>query len=308
VTEAHPLTGRVLEKAGGVYRVETATGVVDASLRGRMKREERSTDRVVIGDQVELETSEGDVFSIARVAERRSALVRRAPGKAPRPKPIVANVDRVVVVFAAARPEPNLRMLDRFLVIAEHSGLPAVVVVNKVETVPRRELETHFASYPAAGYPLLFTSAKTGEGVEELREMVSSGISVLTGPSGVGKSSLANVIEPGLGLRVGEVGVKGRHTTVTARLIRLRAGGYLADTPGLREVGLWEIPPEELDKCFPEFEEHRAECRFAGSCSHTHEPGCGVLEAVERGEIDPGRYESYRLLHAGDEETNPGRM
>jgi ribosome biogenesis GTPase / thiamine phosphate phosphatase len=243
VADAHPLTGRVLEKAGGVYRVETAEGVVDASLRGRMKREERSSDRVVIGDQVELEASEGDVFSIARVADRRSALVRRAPGKAPRPKPIVANVDRVVVVFAAARPEPNPRMLDRFLVIAEHSGLPAVVVVNKAELVPRDELAARFAAYPAAGYDLLYTSVKTGEGVTTLSEIVADGISVLTGPSGVGKSSLANAIEPGLGLRVGEVGVKGRHTTVTARLIRLSAGGYIADTPGLREVGLWEIPP-----------------------------------------------------------------
>jgi ribosome biogenesis GTPase / thiamine phosphate phosphatase len=305
VAETHSLTGRVLEKAGGVYRVETADGVVDASLRGRMKREERSSDRVVIGDQVELEASEGEVFSIARVAGRRSALVRRAPGKAPRPKPIVANVDRVVVVFAAARPEPNPRMLDRFLVIAEHSGLPAIVVVNKAELVPRDELTARFAAYPAAGYDLLYTSVKTGEGVTTLTEIVADGISVLTGPSGVGKSSLANAIEPGLGLRVGEVGVKGRHTTVTARLIRLSAGGYIADTPGLREVGLWEIPPEELDTCFPEFEEYRAECRFAGSCSHTHEPGCGVTAAVERGEIDPGRYESYRALHAGDDP--PGR-
>jgi ribosome biogenesis GTPase len=216
----------------------------------------------------------------------------------------VATIDQVVVVFAAAHPEPRLRMLDRFLVLAESNELGAVVVVNKVDLVPGDEVRARFGPYEAAGYPVVYASARTGEGLEELHSLLCGRVSVLTGPSGVGKSSLLNEIEPGLALRTGAVSEavgKGRHTTVTAELLPLGCGGYVADTPGLREVGLWGTPVEELDHYFPEFQPYLGQCRFGFGCSHTHEPGCAIRAAVESGEIPVERYESYRALREGTE-------
>jgi ribosome biogenesis GTPase len=300
------LKGIVLRSRGGIYDVETADGVGEAVLRGRLKLEERVGDRVVVGDRVRLEGPErpGDAWTIEGVDDRTSSLVRRAPGKAPRPKVIVANVDRVLIVFAVAKPEPHLRMLDRFLVLCESSDLTPLIVANKVDLVDRGVAEAMFAVYRDIGYDVVFTSIETGEGIEEVRAVLCGGISALTGPSGVGKSSLLNVVQPGLSLRVGSVSEavgKGRHTTVTAELIHLDCGGYVADTPGLRELGFWEIEPDELALYFPEFERFVGTCRYANSCTHTHEPGCGVARAVTAGEIAPSRYDSYRRLFSGDD-------
>lgn len=298
--------GTVRKAAGGVYEVELETGeVVEAVLRGRLKLEERTGDRVVAGDRVEVARHGDGSATIEAVAPRKSELARRAPGHgARRAKVIVANVDQVVIVFAAAHPEPRLRMLDRFLVLAEANRLEPVVVVNKVDLVGLEAARARFGLYERAGYTLLWTSVVEGLGLEALRERLCGRTSVLTGPSGVGKSSLLNAIEPGLRLRTGEVSEvvgKGRHTTVTAELIPLGCGGYVADTPGLREVGLWGVPAEELDLYFPEFEPYLGSCRFGGSCTHVHEPGCAVKEAVEAGEIPAERYESYRLLRTEEE-------
>ncbi|MEX0890781.1 MAG: ribosome small subunit-dependent GTPase A [Gemmatimonadota bacterium] len=302
--------GVVLSVVGGVYVVELEGGqVMDASLRGRLKQERRTGDRVVAGDRVEVAVS-GPEAVIESVGERASELARRAPGGRGA-KVIVANVDQVVVVFSAARPEPHPGMLDRFLVLAEANRLPVLIVVNKAELVsddgtsPSERYVDPFAPYPAAGYEVLRTSAKTGLGVAELRERLCGRESVLTGPSGVGKSSLLNLVQPGLGLRIGDVSEavgKGKHTTVAALLIPLECGGYVADTPGLRELGLWGVEPEELRDCFPEFREHAASCRFGRSCTHTHEPDCGVQDAVTSGAVSPVRYASYQRLLAGDDE------
>lgn len=293
--------GTVRRAAGGIYEVELDVGgVVDAVLRGRLKREQRTGDRVVVGDRVGVEQHADGSVTIETVDERRSELARRAPGQgARRAKVIVANVDQVVAVFAAAHPEPRLRMLDRFLVLAEANDLPALVVVNKIDLVGLDAARERFADYEAAGYPVLYTSAGEGVGIAALRERLCDRISVLTGPSGVGKSSLLNAVEPGLQLRTAEVSEavgKGRHTTVSAELIALRCGGYVADTPGLRELGLWGIEPEHLDAYFPEFRPYLGDCRFGHGCSHIHEPGCAISEAVDAGEIPEARYESYRAL------------
>jgi ribosome biogenesis GTPase len=303
------MTGLVLRAQGGTYQIETPEGVLDAVLRGKVKREERLGDRVVVGDRVEVERSGGDgegVWAIEKVHERHSVLARRAPGKAPRAKVIVANVDQVMIVFAAARPEPHLRMLDRFLVICESTGLEAVIVANKIDlTGPERAADI-FAPYERIGYPVLYTSPKQEIGIDLLEERLRGRISALTGPSGVGKSSLLNAVQPGLALRVASVSdavQKGQHTTVTAQLVPLELGGYVADTPGLRELGLWGIPEDELDQCFPEFEPYIGECRYTRSCTHTHEPGCAVRGAVESGEISATRYESYRRMRAGEEDA-----
>lgn len=301
------ISGIVLRAQGGVYDVETGDGVVEAVLRGRLKREERLGDRVVVGDRVEVErtaTGEQEAWAIESVHERTSALARKAPGKAPRAKVIVANVDQVVVVFAVANPEPHLRMLDRFLVLCEANELDALIVANKVDVAGPDAARQLFGLYERIGYSVVNTSVKEPLGVEALRECVCGKTSALTGPSGVGKSSLLNALQPGLALRVASVSdavQKGRHTTVTAQLVPLDCGGYLADTPGLRELGLWGIDPEELDWCFPEFRPYLGTCRYGNSCTHTHEPGCAVQEAVGDG-IAGSRYESYRRMLAGDDE------
>lgn len=302
------LPGLILRAQGGSYDVETSDGVLAASLRGRLKREERLGDRVVVGDRVEVapsEAGESQVWTIERVHERRSALARKAPGKAPRAKVIVANVDQVLVVFACARPAPHLRMLDRFLVLCESNDLEPVIVANKVDLVGMEAARGTFGIYERIGYPVLYTSPKEGRGIDALRERIAGRISALTGPSGVGKSSLLNVVQPGLALRVASVSdavQKGRHTTVTAQLIPLEGGGHVADTPGLRELGLWGIDPEELELLFPEFEPYRGTCRFGNTCTHTHEPGCAVQDAVAEGAIAASRYDSYARMFAGDEE------
>lgn len=292
--------GVVRKTGGGIYEVRLEDGnVVEARLRGRLKLEQRAGDAVAVGDRVALQFHADGSITIESVEPRDSQLVRRSPGSGGRrAKVIVANIDQVVVVVAAAKPEPHLRMLDRFLVLCEANFLPAVVIVNKVDLVPGDEVRARFAAYEAAGYRVLCVSVRESAGVDEVQALLCGRTSVLTGPSGVGKSSLLNRIQPGLTLRTGEVSEavgKGQHTTVSAELIPLDCGGYVADTPGLREVGLWEVPLEELDTFFPEFERYLGQCRF-GNCTHTHEPDCAVREAVAAGEIDGERFESYRIM------------
>jgi ribosome biogenesis GTPase len=302
------IPGLVRAAVGGTYEVELHQGpvdgrVVDATLRGRLKREERTGQAVVVGDRVGVQSHADGSHTIERVEERTSELARRAPGASGRhrAKVVVANVDQLVAVFSVARPEPRLRMLDRFLVLAEANHLDAAVIANKIDL--DAGAGAVFQIYEDAGYPVLLTSAATGRGIDELRELIRGRISVLTGPSGVGKSSLLNTMEPGLSLRIGEVSEavnKGRHTTVSSVLIPLECGGYVADTPGLRELGLWGIDLSELDSCFPELRPHLGVCRFR-SCTHTHEPGCAVLHAVESGQVRRERYESYRAMLEGDD-------
>jgi ribosome biogenesis GTPase len=257
----------------------------------------------VVGDRVRTVEQEEGGWTIEAVADRASELARRAPGGGRRrAKVLVANVDQIVAVFAVTHPAPRLRMLDRFLVLADASGVDAVIVANKVD-LARGDEGAVFEPYEAIGYPVIHTSAADGTGVPELRTALCGHISAMAGPSGVGKSSLLNALQPGLSLRTGEVSEtvrKGRHTTVSSRLIPLRCGGYVADTPGLRELGLWDVASDELDLHFPELLPHLDLCRFGRSCTHTHEPGCAVREAVERGDVSAARYASYVALHQGD--------
>ena len=292
--------GLVLLARGGVYRVALRGGeVIEASLRGRLKLEVRTGDAVVAGDRVAVRLAAADGATIESVGPRESELARSDPRRrGRRAKVIVANVDRIVAVFAHDRPAPNPRLIDRFLVLAEANHLPATLVANKADLAERGP--GPFDAYARIGYPVLHTCARSGEGLEALRDVLSGRTSVLTGPSGVGKSSLLNGLWPGLDLAVGEVSEavgKGRHTTVAARLLPLPDETYVADTPGLRELGLWGVERAELDACFPEFRVHLEDCRFGRSCSHTHEPGCAVRVAVGEGAaIDPERYESYVAL------------
>jgi ribosome biogenesis GTPase / thiamine phosphate phosphatase len=286
--------GTVLERDGAVYRVATVDGPVRAVLRGKAKR---GRPRVVVGDVVRLEPEPGgELFGVVDVEPRRSLLARRVPeGRGARP--VAANVDHVFVVTATADPPPLAQLIDRLLVVAEANEIPAAVVVNKIDLDAGLALGERFRS---AGYEVFRTSAVTGEGVAALRSALAGGTSVVTGPSGAGKSSLLNAIEPGLQLRTREVSARvrrGRHTTVSAVMVPLAGGGFLMDTPGFSEVGLWGIEARDLGECFPEMRPLLGRCRYA-DCRHLSEPGCVVRTAVEEGRIQAGRYESYRALRA----------
>ena len=277
--------------SGGKYHVEIPSGVLEASLRGRVKQKD---DRIVsVGDLVELGRVE-DAVRIERIVDRTSALTRHGVAKR-REQVIVANVDQVVVTVAAAAPEPDLLMVDRLLALAELSAIHGLVVVNKIELAGTTDVPSDMAPYVDAGYDVMRTSAKTRHGLEELAERLRDRISVFTGQSGVGKSSLLNALMPGLDLRVGEVGQRkgrGRHTTVAAALYPYPGGGYVADTPGLQYLSLWEVDPASLDTGFVEFSEFAETCRF-GDCRHRREPSCGVRDAVERDDVSERRYASY---------------
>jgi len=288
-------TGVVLARTAGGYRVHTDAGEMTVSLRGKLKYQD--TDRVVPGDIVEL-----DGPTITEIRPRRSVLARRQAGTGQRrAQPVAANVDQVVVVTSALDPEPNPRMMDRFLVIAEANGLPAAIVVNKHELDPSaaEKLARRFA---AAEYQVLATSVKAEQGLPALRDLLRGRESVFTGASGVGKSSLLNALEPGLKLRVGAISEKwrtGKHTTTAAELVPVAGVGYVIDTPGLREVGAWGIDANALGGCFPEFRPFLDQCRF-DNCRHLAEPGCAV-RAAPPGAIDPDRLLSYERIY---EEVN----
>jgi ribosome biogenesis GTPase / thiamine phosphate phosphatase len=318
--------GTVLTGTGGVWRVRTEIGeTVDASLRGRIKKADvgRRADgsirrdtvdaadqrmKLAVGDIVTLERDErGEVWAIRDILPRRSRLARRVPGGGRGERIVAANVDQVVVVFAVAKPVPHPRMLDRFLVIAEANDLSARVVINKIDLVAPTDAPARFVDYERAAYAVHYTSVKARLGLQELHEALTGRTSVLTGPSGVGKSSLMNALYPGLDLRVGEISEsvnKGRHTTVGgyAHPLPDAGGGFVVDTPGLREVGLWSLPPEHLDHCFPEFRALIPLCRFA-DCHHGAEPDCAVRAAVEQEQVSAARYDSYRKLRSELEDT-----
>ncbi len=330
-----PHFGIILSGTGGVWRVRRTDGdIVEAALRGRLKRfddakgkqaranrdggtsrssvksradkrEDRNDDqdtptlKLAVGDEVQIEQQdEGARWAIADILPRRSQLARRAPGGGYGQRIVAANVDQVLVVFAAANPEPHPRMLDRFLIIAEANEIAARVVINKADLVSPESARLRFADYERAGYPVHVTSTTTGRGLDALREVLEGRTTALSGPSGVGKSSLMNAMFHGLDLRVGEISQsvnKGRHTTVGALLHPLPNGGYVVDTPGLREIGMWGLTAEHLDGYFPEFRPYLGECRFA-DCVHTVEPGCAVRDALARDAISAVRYNTYVTL------------
>lgn len=292
------MKGVVLQGTGGQYQVRLDDGTTRvAGLRGRVKH--AGGEKLAVGDEVSVELDPStNVASILDIHPRRSQLARRNPGGTHGSRTIVANLDQVVVVFAMVSPEPNEKMLDRFLVIAEANDLTARVVVNKIDLSAESAARERFDRYAALGYPVHYTSAVTGHGLSGVHDALRDRVSALSGPSGVGKSSLMNALYPGLNLRVGEISEsvnKGRHTTVGALMHPLPDGGFVVDTPGLREVGLWGIPLDELDRCFPELRALVGECRFA-DCRHEVEPDCAVRAALARGTVDRSRYESFQKL------------
>ena len=299
---------RVISTQSGFYDVVTNQGIQVCQLRGRLKKGRKLGDIAAIGDWVKITLQEPGKGMIEEVEPRQSMLYRMAPtDRGEYQQVIIANPDLAVFVFSIQQPEPRLRMLDRFLVIAEKERIDALILVNKIDLTGKRQASKSFQHYEKIGYPVLYTSVPKKIGLRALHKQLIGKTSVFAGPSGAGKSSLLNAIQPGLGLEVKEVQKatrKGKHTTVSRQLFPLDQGGYVADTPGLKALDLWDITPEEVDGYFREISQALQHCRFS-DCTHTHEPGCAVIEAIKKKEIHPERYRSYLRMREVEEDKIP---
>lgn len=302
------IRGRVLQAQSGFFTVETGNGILVSQLRGRLKKGRKLGDLVAIGDWVQVSEQEDGTGMIEEVDPRQSMLYRMAP--TPRgeyQQIIIANPDQAVFVFSTSEPEPRFGMLDRFLVIVEKERIESLIIVNKIDLTGMKTARELFGHYSDIGYMVLYTSVVKNRGINELTKLLVGKTSVFAGPSGAGKSSLLNLIQPGLGLEVKEISEankKGKHTTVSRKLVPLSGGGYVADTPGLKALDLWDITPEEVDGYFREISQVLSNCRFS-DCTHTHETGCAVIEAIKAKKIHPERYRSYLRMREVEEDKIP---
>ena len=303
--------GTVVRAFGKYFEVapdsEAEVPTLLCTVRGTLRRDRRKTDLVAVGDRVAYTDQPGGEGQIEWVAPRTRVLARLARQTRDVEQVILANPDQVLFVFAIRQPHPHRRMLDRFLILAESQGIPVVIGINKVDLagetpVARREnVDAIFADYRAV-YPLIELSVAAGIGLDDLREALDGKITVVAGPSGVGKSSVLNALDPSGERQVGVISDatgKGRHTTTATRLYRLGDDTYVADTPGIRSLAMTGVPPQLLDDCFPEFRPYRGEC-FYQDCTHVHEPDCAVRDAVVAGIIPAERHASYAALRRGE--------
>lgn len=298
--EEHKTHGLIIKAQSGFFWVETGAGIVVCQLRGKLKQGKATGDIAALGDHVEITILPDKSGVIENVEERKQAITRLDP----RPQGeyqqiLLANADQAVFVFACANPNPKLKMLDRFLVVAEKQKIPPIIVANKIDLVA--DAKNIFGLYETLGYRVIYTSIKNNIGIAEIKNQLQNKISALAGPSGVGKSSLLNAIQNGLGLAVNEISKamnKGKHTTVTREMFKLDDGGYVADTPGWKSLGLWDTEPEEMDAYFPELKNLVSQCQFS-NCTHQHEPNCAVLKALNENKIHQDRYDSYIKLRSG---------
>jgi len=293
---AERFSGVVTAVHGPLVRVQVNEFTLVVPFRRRL-RWDRGVDekRLVVGDRVSLEGVAPSLV-VTAVESRQTTLVRRSPGES-RPHAIAANVDQAVVVMAAVSPAPNPRLMDRLLVACHHAGIAPIVCINKVDQGVEG-VETWLGDYQDAGYPVILVSARTARGMGCLKRSVASHTTLFCGPSGAGKSALLNAIHPGYRLREGSISEatgKGRHTTTTAQLLPLPGGGFVVDTPGVREFGLWDLAPERLHECFPDIARFSRDCSYA-NCTHSEEPGCNVRLAVEDGRLSSRRYTSMLKL------------
>jgi ribosome biogenesis GTPase len=340
IDDPETLTGVVLNGAHGIYDVHTDNGILRCTLRGKLKkafaqaqsaksvgkvrprydkmlaasRSQRRGEasatalpvRLSVGDYVKLRQLDTGTGMIEEILPRQSTLSRKdAASKTNRPveQTMLANLDQVLLVFATTQPEPHFGMLDRYLAICESAEIYPLICLNKVDLPHDKLVEEASELYSRLGYTVIWTSPKTGEGIDKLRSLLKDHTSLFTGPSGVGKSSLVNAIEPGMAIKTGLISDatgKGRHTTTGSQLYPLSGGGWLADSAGIRALALWDIPAEDLARCFVEFRPYLGECIYS-DCMHLDEEGCAIRQAVEDGIINERRYTSYVRMVTGEE-------
>lgn len=300
------LQGIVVRATGSWYEVMCGQQRLQCRIRGKLRLKGiRSTSPVVVGDVVRCEPDEQGSYLISAIEPRRNYIIRRASNLSKESHIIAANIDQALLVVTLFSPETAVEFIDRFLVTCEAYKVPVTILLAKID-LARTEpglVERFHMIYESAGYNIIEVSATEGEGVEQVRELLRGRTTLLSGNSGVGKSTLVQAVEPGLDIRTGEISQshnKGKHTTTFSTMYPLSEGGFIIDTPGIKGFGLIDIEEAELAHYFPEMMRFLPDCRFY-NCSHTHEPHCAVMEAVERGEIAYSRYESYLKIMDDDE-------
>ena len=283
------MQGKIVKGISGFYYVHVVeSGIYECKAKGIFRQQKM---KPLVGDDVEIDiiSEEKKTGNVAAILPRKNALIR----------PAVANVDQALLIFAAASPNPNFNLLDRFLVMMGRQDVPVILCFNKCDLITEEQQQEIASIYEASGCKILFVSAKKELGLKELQEILEGKTTTVAGPSGVGKSSLINLLAPEACMETGEISKKierGRHTTRHAELIQLKGDGYIMDTPGFSSFYLPEMEKEELQDCYPEFAAFEPYCRFQG-CSHISEPDCGVKEALSEGKIHPVRYENYCQLY-----------
>ena len=292
--------GTVVRSSGSVYGVRTAAGtLIDCRVKGNFRLKGiRSTNPVAVGDHVRFDIREDGTAYIVDILERRNYIVRKASNLSKQSHILAANLDQCFLIVTISHPVTATTFIDRFLATAEAYRVPVVLVFNKTDLyndAEREDLEYLTALYRNIGYRCIHTSVVDGVGVEDLKEAMRGKVSLLAGNSGVGKSSLVNAVAPEVATKVGEISKThdtGMHTTTYTEMFEFMPGSYIVDTPGVKGFGTFDMEIEEISHYFVEFFELSKECRY-GNCTHTHEPGCAVLEALERGELAPSRYQFY---------------
>ena len=293
------MQGLVIKNTGNIYSVKTDSGVVECRIKGNFRLKDiKSTNPVAVGDYVKISMREDNTAYISEILPRRNYIVRKASNLSKQSHILAANVDICLLVVTVNYPATSTTFIDRFLASAEAYRVPVVLVFNKTDLYNDEELATMeqlITLYESIGYRCLRTAATEGKGIEEIKEIINGHVTLLAGNSGVGKSSLVNAVSPETAARIGEISKihnKGMHTTTYSEMFELMPGSYLVDTPGVKGFGTYDMEIEEIADYFIEIFECSKGCRF-GNCTHLHEPGCAVIEAVERGDIALSRYSSY---------------
>ncbi len=343
INDPEMLTGMVLNGAHGIYEVHTENGVFRCTLRGKLKKafarsqaaqalakvqpryakavyhsqpkhnekseaidQQAILSRLSVGDYVKIRQLDATTGQIEEILPRQSALSRRDSGssdKKIKQQTMLANLDQVVLVFAITQPDPHFSMLDRYLAICESAEIHPVICLNKDDLVHSASIDQYAELYTRLGYQIVWTSTLDNRGIDNLRDLLKNHMTLFTGPSGVGKSSLVNAIEPDMAIKTGLISSatgKGKHTTTGSQLYPLTGGGWLADSAGIRALAAWNIAPEDLPSCFVEFRPYLGECLYS-DCSHVEEEGCAILAAVTDGVIDDRRHRSYVRILFGEE-------
>lgn len=291
--------GKVLKATRKTYNVAVDGRILSCTVRGKLIQDTSEYGSVKVGDNVEVTLVSDREGVIEKILPRKSQLSRVIESRAYQEHIVAANIDRVLIILSTRNPAFKSGLLDRYLVITEKNNLQAFICINKIDLADPGEFYPYRDYYSSIGYPVYFTSALTGEGIEELSRILKDGVTALVGHSGVGKSSIIKAIEPELDIKIARISErthKGQHTTTAVELFPLSNGGFVIDTPGIRELGFWGIYKKDLADYFIEFKQLAPECQFA-DCTHLHEPGCAVKQAVEEGRIFRERYRNYLNIY-----------